>query len=437
MKDVIGMDAPIPDGVNWAKLAPRRGEAERWHPLVDHCADVAACAERLLANPTIQTRLAALAGVAALPELWVERLTALAFLHDFGKANRKFQRREAGHIKEAVFIAGRPAKRRETGLDALDVFGGSTDFLLAVALAHHGEPPNIHSPGQDDAAWATGPDRDPVASVAALVAFAKAAWPAAFAPGGKPLPEPESSFWHAYLGLLQLADWVGSDETPDAFPFSEVSDSPRLPFARERAQSLLASIGFDVAPLRAGLPLDLTFGAVSSHPPTDIQLATAEAPGPVVVLEAETGSGKTEAALWRFAALFAAGKVDGLYFALPTRVAASQMHKRVQTTLDRLFPAAKLEAVRALPGDAMAGIATVRRLPNFNAQWSDDPDEIVRRTRWAAEQPKRFLAAPVAIGTIDQALLGAVAVKHAQMRSFCLSRALLVVDEVHASDTYM
>jgi hypothetical protein len=244
-------------------------------------------------------------------------------------------------------------------------------------------------------------------------------------------------FWHAYLGLLQLADWTGSDEALDAFPYSEVSDGPRLLFARERARSLLARIGFDAAPLRDALPSDLSFDAVSSHPPTDIQLATAEAPGPVVVLEAETGSGKTEAALWRFAALLAAGKVEGLYFALPTRVAASQIHARVQATLDRLFPEAKFEAVRALPGDAMAGTATVRRLPNFDAQWSDDPDEIVRRSRWAAEQPKRFLAAPIAIGTIDQALLGAVVVKHAQMRSFCLSRALLVVDEVHASDGYM
>src|SRR3546814_2111338 len=43
---------------------------------------------------------------------------------------------------------------------------------------------------------------------------------------------------------------------------------------------------------------------------------------------AETGSGKTEAALWRFARLFAEGKVDGLYFAVPTRSAARQLHAR-------------------------------------------------------------------------------------------------------------
>jgi CRISPR-associated endonuclease/helicase Cas3 len=56
---------------------------------------------------------------------------------------------------------------------------------------------------------------------------------------------------------------------------------------------------------------------------------------------------------------------------------------------------------------------------------------------WAAERPKRFLAAPIAVGTIDQALLSALQVKHAHLRSVCLDRALLVVDEVHASDPYM
>jgi hypothetical protein len=85
------MDAPVPEGVDWAKLAPRQGEPERWHPRVG-------------------SRLAALAGIETLPQVWAERLVALAFLHDFGKANRKFQRREGGHIREAAFIAGRPEK---------------------------------------------------------------------------------------------------------------------------------------------------------------------------------------------------------------------------------------------------------------------------------------------------------------------------------------
>jgi CRISPR-associated endonuclease/helicase Cas3 len=87
--------------------------------------------------------------------------------------------------------------------------------------------------------------------------------------------------------------------------------------------------------------------------------------------------------------------------------------------------------VRALPGDAGVGTANVIPLPDFRVQWTDDADldDEARRARWAAEAPKRFLAATIAVGTIDQALLGAVAVKHAHLRCFCLSRALLVVDE--------
>src|SRR5439155_24339308 len=102
----------------------------------------------------------------------------------------------------------------------------------------------------------------------------------------------------------------------------------------------------------------------------DIQRAAAEAPGPIVVLEAETGSGKTEAALYRFARLFAAGRVDSLYFALPTRAAASQIHARVEDAVKRLFPDPKARptVVRALPGDAGADGVTVRRLPGFDVE---------------------------------------------------------------------
>jgi hypothetical protein len=57
--------------------------------------------------------------------------------------------------------------------------------------------------------------------------------------------------------------------------------------------------------------------------------------------------------------------------------------------------------------------------------------------RWAAENPKRFLAAAVVAGTIDQALLSGLATRHAHLRGAALLRALLVVDEVHASDIYM
>jgi CRISPR-associated endonuclease/helicase Cas3 len=129
--------------------------------------------------------------------------------------------------------------------------------------------------------------------------------------------------------------------------------------------------------------------------------------------------------------------VDSLYFALPTRVAASQLYKRVQDTLDRLWPENPPLALRALPGYVAADGQEARALPDFKVLWADNPDDQAAPQRWAGENAKRFLAAPVAVGTIDQALLGALQVAHAHLRHATLARSLLVVDEVHASDAYM
>ncbi|MDG5975727.1 CRISPR-associated helicase Cas3 [Hydrogenophaga taeniospiralis CCUG 15921] len=169
-----------------------------------------------------------------------------------------------------------------------------------------------------------------------------------------------------------------------------------------------------------------------------MQLAAADLSlGDIVVLEAETGSGKTEAALWRFLKLFEAGKVDSLYFALPTRVAATQLYQRVLALVTRLWPIDAPVVVRALPGYEAADDQEKISLPDFKVQWPDVPDDYKANQRWVAESPKRFLAATIAVGTIDQALLGALKVKHAHMRHALLARSLLVVDEVHASDAYM
>ena len=158
-----------------------------------------------------------------------------------------------------------------------------------------------------------------------------------------------------------------------------------------------------------------------------------------MILEAETGSGKTEAALWRYAQLFEAGRVDGLYFAVPTRAAAVQLHGRVAAASRRLFGEADPQAILAVPGYLRAGSTEGTPLPHWKVRWDDekDTDEGTLVARWAAENSKRYLAAQIAVGTVDQAMLGALMVKHAHMRTAALSRSLLVIDEVHASDRFM
>jgi CRISPR-associated endonuclease/helicase Cas3 len=161
--------------------------------------------------------------------------------------------------------------------------------------------------------------------------------------------------------------------------------------------------------------------------------------GGLTILESETGSGKTEAALGRFVQLFQAGLVDGMVFALPTRTAATQLHARVVEAMRRAFPdeACRPGVVLAVPGYLQVDDTHGRRLPEFKVLWNDDDKERARHRGWAAETPKRYLAGTIAVGTIDQVLLSSLRVGHAHLRATALLRQLLVVDEVHASDAYM
>lgn len=93
------------------------------------------------------------------------------------------------------------------------------------------------------------------------------------------------------------------------------------------------------------------------------------------------------------------------------------------------------QAVLAIPGYLRVGDVDGQALPGWEVRWDDSG--VGDDSRWAAERSNRYLAARVAVGTIDQALLGALRVKHAPVRAAALARSLLVVDEVHASDAYM
>ncbi|AWN47560.1 CRISPR-associated helicase/endonuclease Cas3 [Methylobacterium terrae] len=441
----------------WAK----RDAAGRWHSLVGHSADVGAVLAALLDLPTIGERLRRFGRTdAAAASSISAKLSALAFLHDVGKANRGFQARSdanaprVGHIDELAWVFS-PRRGADAVCDRLSERLGldrvaawlpedEPDLFHAV-FAHHGRPWALgHEGSQADvrdasAQWRGGPG-DPVARLGPMRA-ALDAWFGDALADGSPLPD-QPAVAHAFAGLLMLADWLGSNPGPGFFPFDEGRHADRMAFARERAADVLTATGLDAQPAReaarrvgAGFPHAF---AQAGRPPfaaRPIQAEAARHPAQLLVLEAETGSGKTEAALWRFIELFRAGAVDGLYFALPTRVAATQIFERVKRFRDNVFPPDWRPAVvLAVPGQMRVDEAEGARLPDFDVQWNDDGD---RAARWAAEHPKRYLAAPIAVGTIDQALLGAVRVKHAHLRAVSLLGKLLVIDEVHASDAYM
>jgi len=435
----------------WAKLArDDNGSITSWHSLVHHSADVAAVLLALLAQPTIAARLARLAGRDALDSVTRDRLGALAFLHDIGKANRGFRARvdpgapQVGHIDQVAWLfTADAAEHHQRLFDVLDLdrldawFPDEGWTLLDPIFAHHGRPWRRDTAGTQAHFWKQAGDSDPIADLGAMRDAWDAWFPHAFQPG-PPLPS-HPAFTHAFAGLLMLADWLGSDASDELFSFANGTGPDRMVVARGRAAHAVGLVGLASAPpqLRAQIAEAGFAEAFGVPEPRPMQAAAALPGAPCLVLEAETGSGKTEAALWRFKHLFAQGAVDGLYFALPTRVAATAMFERVKAFRDRMFGAAPPAVVLAVPGQAMVDDAEGRPLPGFGFEWDDASGGGAGRARWAAEHPKRFLAATIAVGTVDQALLAAIRVKHAHMRGAALMRHLLVVDEVHASDRYM
>ena len=309
--------------------------------------------------------------------------------------------------------------------------------LFVATLSHHGEPLSLEGGRpRNPSMWRPYGGLDPKACVERIGGLARAWFPAAFAQDAPPLPSaPE--FQHIFLGLCTLADWLGSDET--RFKFQAVPQDDYIATARSRAKAIVREVGLDIAKQRAGFGGAPSFQSLFElDAPNSIQQAAYDAPldERLVVIESETGSGKTEAALWRFARLYHARLVDGLYFALPTRAAAKQIYERVNLFRKRLFTAADApKPVLAVPGYIRSGdIEGKRKLQSYEVWWDDHATD---RRRWAAESAKRFLAAQIAVGTIDQAMMAALKVRHSHMRAACLARNLLVVDEVHASDAYM
>jgi len=449
MKDdpvsAFGKTQPTPDG-----------HLAAWHPLIDHLVDVAVCFERLCACRSVRRALE-MTGRRALDDRDIARLSVLAFLHDLGKANSGFQAKRwargaaprewpapAGHGKEAVDLFNNPGLAHLVELlpkETMDSWGEATFSLLAASFSHHGRPIPMERLSPNRIPWQPVQDGtgtlvyDPAAVLKRIGDQVQALYPTAFIDGGVTLPD-TPAFGHLFAGLVQLADWLGSDT--DVFPFSD-SGERRGETAPSLAATAIAALGLDAAPWRKQIAASKPgFEQVFGFRPHPSQSATAtDDLGSLVILESETGSGKTEAALWRFVQLFCRGQVDSLYFALPTRVAATQLYDRIRAAVRRLWPDAPPLVVRALPGYAAADGQEPKALPGFQVLWPDDPDDREAHRRWAAESPKRFLAAPLAVGTIDQALFGALQVRHAHLRHALLARSLLVVDEVHASDAYM
>ena len=218
------MTLPVYTRYHWAKSD--RQDHSRVHLLEHHLADVGACFEALLFQPTIRKRLARTAGLGDLDEATTARLCIFAALHDIGKANVGFQAqiwrnedlqgrlkpRWAGHTSDIVpVLTGTDNTTASWFLDAIgwhehienwDSDGGDTaSAMFVAAMSHHGEPLNLYdAKSANPEAWREFGELSPRACVECIGTLAQSWFPQAFVANAPPLPS-APAFQHMFLGL--------------------------------------------------------------------------------------------------------------------------------------------------------------------------------------------------------------------------------------------
>ena len=275
---IVTENIPAYTRYHWAKSD--RTNPRRIHLLDYHLADVGACMEALLQQPTIRQRLARSGCLDTLDDATAARLCVFAALHDIGKVNVGFQTRiwgnadfpsgqrrpnRAGHTADLTpVLSQKDTEAAAWFFDALgwwweateswDDRGGRTVCAMFVAgLSHHGSPLQLDDPHKsaNPLAWREYADLNPQECVARIGQLVRQWFPAAFGDGAPPLPSaPE--FQHHFLGLCILADWIGSSE--DWFPYVDQPDNNYFGKAQERAKKAIDAIGLDLAQQRGRLP---------------------------------------------------------------------------------------------------------------------------------------------------------------------------------------
>lgn len=249
-----------------------------------------------------------------------------------------------------------------------------------------------------------------------------------------PIPSNHSAATAALTGFTIVCDWLGSDSRFFT-PQPEMDIEEYIPRSQAQAHKAVEAAGFFQQSL-SNAPTEMALLFPNLNPVRPLQQAIDEIPAQLlakpclVIIEAATGEGKTEAGLALAHRLAQTSGSDEIYYALPTMATSNQMFGRLQKYLrDRLGLSTQIKLVH---GQAFLVEDDLRIEPLDNGD-GESPSVTME---WFSPK-KRALLAPFGVGTIDQAELAALNVRHTALRLIGLAGKVIIVDEVHAYDTYM
>ena len=374
----------------------KAGAINTGRTVFNHCQIVGHVARELI------NRLA----VENLKELFPKGSAFNAASHDIGKVSPAFYNKIIRACGKDMIPGTSPDLEKtwggHAGVSQLTArLMGASEYVPEILGQHHGFSPNVAGMRAGDekfggAEWQA--EREKL--VKALEVALDESW-----------PEVQSVAQARLLaGLTSVADWIGSGRH---------FEDPSRPW-ESKISIALDEAGFVPASYRSNQSFEAVFG-FAPRQAQSLLIDQVSATG-VYVLEAPMGLGKTEAALYAAYRMLETGQASGIYFALPTQLTSNKIFERFQNFLARV----------------LADDCQHRSLLLHANAWLLDTEmgEEGRPGGAWFSQSKRGLLAPFAVGTIDQALMAAMNVKHGFVRAFGLAGKVVILDEVHTYDAY-
>jgi len=344
-------------------------------------------------------------------KLLAENVPLIASLHDIGKINPIFQEKiyRALNNNEPQGIYG-------SSDDSINGFHQSVSYvtllnrgrkdIAEIAGRHHGQMGDIRSCDEDSGIYGGSSwNRVRLSAIDYLKTEFGAACPE--------IKNTDYLLKDVLSGLTTVSDWIGSG---DSFNYGKEGVD---------ISAVLDKAGFIVPEINKNLSFKDIFG----FEPNGIQknfIDSIEGRG-VYVLEAPMGTGKTEAALYAaYKLLNSEENATGIYFALPTQLTSNKIYGRFNSFLNS-------EAGGILCKKSRSGPVLVH-----SSAWMTDTDmggEAAPGSSWFNNR-KRGVLAPFAVGTIDQALMSVINVRHNFVRTFGLLGKVIILDEIHTYDSY-
>ena len=347
-------------------------------------------------------------------ELFPPGCELVAAAHDIGKVSPAFQEMIHLNLNNPKYVPNslpglenanpEKAKRSESAFHAWVSQAGAQGlgkYIPEILGQHHGMSPSSIGLKNDGVYGGPAWQFEREKLLAELARVLNGRWPI--------IARPEQA--RVLAGLTTVADWIGS---------GSYFDNPKSNWA-DLIEVAVDNAGFIRPEIRQGLDFSDIFPFQAQK--VQSALINAASQAGVYVLEAPMGSGKTEAALFVAYKAMELGQATGIYFALPTQLTSDKIHERVNRFLDKILcsdsahPKAFLVHGSAWLRDTEMGEEGQPGKSWFNSN-------------------KRSILAPFAVGTIDQALMAAMNVKHGFVRAFGLAGKVVILDEVHSYDVY-